>query len=303
MIESIGDYENWRDSLQDRPPPDPAGPDERVIRYYSHDYTADTRLEYTRTGNRAELTLSFSSEDPDMGTEEMIYAGENDESMAELASDLRSEISAWLDAQDTSSFREQQGLSPKNGIHSQDDYFGEYSRTALYAFEGMLRDIEHDERKIAWQPADPEKKDWMYSASADIDCEKACIGHLRGDFGQSGKEFWTSWFDHQPQLKNSAFQAELQDVVNDLRREGGLLHSFTDMRSKSREGLPCEDSFGFQGETRNRLYFLRCTPRKGDYNFYLYTYDGNVLRELEKEKTAGALQPAKPKLKRNEMER
>ena len=61
MIDSITDYENWRDSLQDRPMPDTNGPDERAYRFYSHDYPADTTLEYTRSGNRAELKLSFSS--------------------------------------------------------------------------------------------------------------------------------------------------------------------------------------------------------------------------------------------------
>ena len=71
MIQSIGDYENWRDGQHDSPIPDD-GPDERSIRFYTHDYPADTRLEYTRTGDRSELKLSFSSEDPDMGTEEMV---------------------------------------------------------------------------------------------------------------------------------------------------------------------------------------------------------------------------------------
>ena len=79
-MQSMTDYEHWRDSLHDSPRPDD-GPDERSIRYFTHDYTADTRLEFTRTGQRSELTLSFSSEDPDMGTEEMIYAGENGESI------------------------------------------------------------------------------------------------------------------------------------------------------------------------------------------------------------------------------
>ena len=123
MIESTHDYENWRDILHDSPRPEP---DEHQIRFYSHDYTADTTLEYTRQGDRAELTLSFSSEDPDMGVEEMVYGGENRESMAELVSDLKSEITGYLDAADTSSFHEQQGF-PMDPA----DAYGEYSRTAL----------------------------------------------------------------------------------------------------------------------------------------------------------------------------
>ena len=87
-MQNIGNYENWRDSQHDRPEPDGEGPDERRIRHYTHDYPGDTVLEYTVTGSRAELKLSFSSEDPDMGTEEMIYGGDDSESMYELAADL-----------------------------------------------------------------------------------------------------------------------------------------------------------------------------------------------------------------------
>lgn len=32
----------------------------------------------------------------------------------------------------------------------------------------------------------PDRKDWMYSASQDSMQEKTCVGHLRGDFGRSG---------------------------------------------------------------------------------------------------------------------
>ena len=53
MIQSISDYENWRDSMHDTPAPDHSGPDKHAFRYYSHDYPTDTVLEYTRTGNRA----------------------------------------------------------------------------------------------------------------------------------------------------------------------------------------------------------------------------------------------------------
>ena len=301
MIENIKDYENWRDSMQDRSRPSGSSPDEREYRFYSHDYPADTTLEYTRTGNLAELRLSFCSEDADMGTEEMLYGGESGESMAELVSDLRSELTAWLDAQDTSSFAEQQGL--KDGIHSQDDYYGEFSRTALYAFEAVLSQTEREQQKVVWKPIEEEKKDWLYSSNEDTDQEKACIGHLRGDFGSSGTEFWTSWFDHQPQLKDAAFGNELQEVVNDLRKKEGLLCSLASMSRNCHEGLRCDDSFGFRGETKNHLYCLRCTPRKGDYNFYLYAYDKNVLREQAKEKNAEKPQLPKPKHKTKEMER
>ncbi len=304
MIQSIGDYENWRDSLHDRPGPDNGGPDERSVRFYTHDYPGDTKMEYIRTGERAELRLSFSSEDPDMGTEEMLYGGEKGESMIELAADLRADLTGYLDDADRSSFFQQQGLPQPDGIHSHEDYLGEYSRTALYAFEGILQQTERESRQnLRWKPLTQEKLDWVYSDSK-ADPERGCVGHLRGDFGHRGNEFWTSWFDHQPVLKNEAFRNELQDVVNGLRRKGGLLENFQGMNRQCRKGLVYDDSFSFQAETGNYMYCLRCTPRRGDYNFYLYAYDKNAQRKFEQtlHKPEKSL-PDKHKNKKNEMER
>ena len=46
---------------------------------------------------------------------------------------------------------------------------------------------------------------------------------------------------------------------------------------------------------------LRCTPVKGDYNFYLYCYDKDA---REQERTAPQKKPAcAPKKKRSELER
>lgn len=299
MIESTHDYENWRDSLRDNPIPEA---DEHQVRFYSHDYTADTTLEYNRQGERAELTLSFSSEDPDMGVEEMVYGGESRESMAELVSDLKSEITGYLDTMDTSSFYDQQGL-PLEGANAYD----EYSRTALYAFEAILSKTEKElQGELSWKPIESDKTDWLYSGSSEQDLERGCVGHLRGDFGKSGGEFRTSWFDHQPELKSPAFHEEFQNVVNSLRKQDGLLRNFASMNRGCREGLSCDDSFGFKAESPHYTYCLRCIPRRGDYNFYLYAYDKDAQREhalLKGRKEPKKQKTAKPKIKRNEMER
>ena len=298
-METIGDYENWRDKQQDSPMPEP---DEHQYRFYSHDYTADTTLEYSRMGNRAELTLTFSSEDPDMGAEEMVYGGENRESMAELVSDLKNEITAYLDAADTASFYDQQGMPVEADV-----VYGEYSRTALYAFEAILTQTEKElQGELVWKPIEADKADWLYSGDSEQDLERGCVGHLRGDFGNSGAEFWTSWFDHRPDLKRTVFHDELQNVVNGLRKEGGLLRNFAAMSRGCREGLPCDDSFGFKAESPHYTYCLRCIPRRGDYNFYLYAYDKDFQREhaLQKGlKEPSKQQPNMPKNKNNEMER
>ena len=125
------------------------------------------------------------------------------------------------------------------------------------------------------------------------------------DFGSTGNEFFTSWFDHMPQLNRAAFRAELQSVVEDLRNAGGLLSNLAGMRSQCRSGRVCDDSYGFYAETPNYEYCLRCTPRRGEYNFYLYCYDKQAQREHREHRKQS--EPASPaptrKHKKQEMER
>lgn len=95
-------------------------------------------------------------------------------------------------------------------------------------------------------------------------------------------------------------------MVNSLRKQDGLLRNFASMNRGCREGLSCDDSFGFKTESPHYTYCLRCTPRRGDYNFYLYAYDKDAQREhalLKGRKEPEKQKTAKPKIKRNEMER
>ena len=36
----------------------------------------------------------------------------------------------------------------------------------------------------------------LFSLNENEPMEYGCIGHLRGDFGGSGKEYYSTWFDH-----------------------------------------------------------------------------------------------------------
>lgn len=133
-------------------------PVEKTFQSYSHDYPDDTTLEFTRTDRHSELVLTFRSEDPDMGKEEMIYGSDRSEPMADLIADLKNDLTSYLDAQDTSSFYQQQkGLGPDE-IQSEEDYLGEYSRTALYAFEAILEHAEQELQGVSVQsPVNEEK--------------------------------------------------------------------------------------------------------------------------------------------------
>lgn len=107
--------------------------------------------------------------------------------------------------------------------------------------------------------------------------EAQCIGHLRGDFGRDGDEFWTTWWPHEAHDQNtSEFKQEFQGLMNTLRT--GVLKNLPAMR-KYLKGHPApltEDaghtSHGYHIQTTHYAYYLRCTPAVGDYNFYLYCY-------------------------------
>ena len=124
--------------------------------------------------------------------------------------------------------------------------------------------------------ADAEQKSMFYS-----DCEpalrNACVGHLRMDFG-SGNEFYSSWFESRENLNDSAFKAELNEVVNELRKDG-LLKNRREMQRfcDAHQSLNLDESCGFSVETDSHLFLLRCRPERGNYDCYCYCYDKREL--------------------------
>lgn len=118
-----------------------------------------------------------------------------------------------------------------------------------------------------------------FSGSAE---EQACIGHLRGDFG-SGTEFWTTWWDHNEELKGQEFKDELDAVVNALWKDGPLKNlssmerycwSHAQARMSPASGT---NYYGFRVDTEKHRYYLRFLPQRGNYNFYIYCYQTDKL--------------------------
>lgn len=129
--------------------------------------------------------------------------------------------------------------------------------------------------------------DLFFSGSHDK--ERGCIGHLRGDFGRDGNEFWTSWWPHCISLKTENFSRELDDFVNSLRERGPLknraaMAAFCAQHPEAEINSWSGRTYGFSYKTNHYAFYLRCFPGKGDYNFYMYCYDTSRLSsELGKE--------------------
>ena len=130
-----------------------------------------------------------------------------------------------------------------------------------------------------------------FSRSEEQDKSAGCVGHLRGDFG-SGKQFYTTWWPHQQDALNTPeFKADIDRTINWLREQpDSPLRDFDSMnRYCNRYEQICAikgallPSCGFMAKTQRYVYMLRCTPVKGDYQFYIYCYQRKPFEKAQKE--------------------
>lgn len=147
---------------------------------------------------------------------------------------------------------------------------------------------------------------FLFYSNPQKDKELGCIGHLRGDFGYKGKEFWHSWFDHQSELNTPEFKADIASVMKllrkDLLKNYGSMANYCQQHKEARmEGAIYPDMYGYRLNTDNYRYYIRCSLQMGDYNFYIYCYKNR--RENLHEKTEGGQIQSVPKRKSHEPER
>ena len=126
------------------------------------------------------------------------------------------------------------------------------------------------------RPASFEEAGLFYSNDKQ-DEALGTVGHLRMGFGSGGKSFWHTWWPHNgDQFNTPEFKEILQEFV-DAMRESGPLKDLSAMDSYcwKHGGAITEDKqvYGYIAETEHYRFCLRCTPRPGDYQGYLYCYD------------------------------
>ena len=120
---------------------------------------------------------------------------------------------------------------------------------------------------------------YCYSQSQQLSMQTGLIGYLRADFGSTGKQFFSTFFDFRDSLKSDDFRAEFDEVINALREDkqyGGILTSRTAMSKFCHKhpgsSIELDYNYGFRADTDHYSYMLRVTPRKGEYNLYCYCY-------------------------------
>ncbi len=123
----------------------------------------------------------------------------------------------------------------------------------------------------------------LFFALGDKDAERyGAIGYLRTDFGRSGCEFWSTWFDIQGGLNTSDFKYEFDDIINSLRNDGhappfasrmSLERFCATVRGKEFPGR----GQGYMIRTLDYSYLFRCFPRPGDYDIFCFCYANRFL--------------------------
>ena len=150
------------------------------------------------------------------------------------------------------------------------------------------------EYPFALRPASIEEAGLFYSQMDEAeDAVLGTVGHIRMDFGASGKEFYHTWWPHNgDQFNTGEFKDELQKFVDMLRSDGPLTN-LASMRNYCYQhgGKITEDGrcFGYIAETEHYRYCLRCTPSPGEYQGYLYSYDLRQQRMAQQAKPVGRI--------------
>ena len=133
------------------------------------------------------------------------------------------------------------------------------------------------EAEMTLRPMFPTERNYSYAQSQQISMQTGLIGYLRADFGSNGGGFFSTWNDFRLSLKSEDFKLEFDEVINELRKDGNLLH---DRNTLARCCYRTPDSsfridlneYGFRADTDHYSYVMRLNPNKGEYNLYCYCY-------------------------------
>lgn len=110
---------------------------------------------------------------------------------------------------------------------------------------------------------------------------------MRGDFGKSGTEYWTTWYNGTDALNTTEFMVEIDELERYLKEQSPtpILKDRATMRHicELHNGFKLTDRFAdiylYKVVTEKYTYFIRCFYGMGDYNFYIFAYNNEKLRK------------------------
>ena len=125
-------------------------------------------------------------------------------------------------------------------------------------------------------PVPKEEIRFVFRVSDEAAERRGAIGHMRADFGKSGYEFWSTWFDNQVHLKTSDFKQKFDEVINALRDDRPQ-PPFASRHNLEAFCAVHPSKSAFKIATLDYSFYFRLQPQKGAYNFYCFAYDNRYL--------------------------
>lgn len=133
------------------------------------------------------------------------------------------------------------------------------------------------EAEMTLRPMFPTERYYSYAQSQQISMQTGLIGYLRADFGSNGEGFFSTWNDFRESLKSEDFKLEFDEVINELRKNGNLLHNRGTLtrccyQTPDSSFRNDRNEYGFRADTDHYSYVMRLNPNKGEYNLYCHCY-------------------------------
>ena len=130
------------------------------------------------------------------------------------------------------------------------------------------------------RPAAPAERLYAYKQSADIGSHCGAVGCLRGDMGEDGQAFHTTWEDCCGHLWTTGFLVDRERVLDALRldeRYGNVLKDRDTLTAYCKEHPESDmgrydPEYVFRLDTEQYTYFLRLCPDDLEYDFELLPY-------------------------------
>jgi len=124
--------------------------------------------------------------------------------------------------------------------------------------------------------AEKEELNLCFRLSGEAAERCGVIGYLRADFGRSGKEFYTTWFDSQPHLKSYDFKYKFDELINSLR-DDGQKPPFASRDNHLAFCAAHPSMTCFKVATLDYSFYFRLNPHQGTYDIYCFAYDNRWL--------------------------
>lgn len=106
----------------------------KIEMFATYNYENDTMLTFSKTGNRAEIELAFTSEDEDYGTETLVCGGDAEETLMSLCKAQLDQLTTFLDETCDGTWR-------PDSIVQNYKHLDDLNNSSLIAFERMLQEI------------------------------------------------------------------------------------------------------------------------------------------------------------------